>query len=95
MATVSGPAAGLAALTELSESVGGWLRQSAGYRGIFVLVDGDEQSSRLITLWETEADEAAARAARGAMRDQLMAMAGLEVVGFQVYDVPAHEYLAS
>ena len=27
------------------------------------------------------------------MRDQLMAMAGLEVVSFDVYDVPGHEYL--
>ena len=27
------------------------------------------------------------------MRDQLMAMAGLEVVSFDVYEVPGHEYV--
>ena len=40
------------------------------------------------------ADELAARNARGAMRDQLMALAGLEVVSFDVYEVPGHEYVA-
>ncbi len=93
MATVSGPAESLAALTELSESVGGWLRQSAGYRGVFVFVDEDEKTSRIITLWETASDELAAREARGALRDRLMALAGLEVVEFHVYDVPGHEYV--
>jgi hypothetical protein len=93
MATVSGPAGTLAGLTELSDQVGGWLRQYGGYRGVFVLVDEGEQASRLITLWETPEDERAARQARGAMRDQLMAMGGLEVVSFDVYEVPGHEYL--
>ena len=93
MATVAGPAASHAALTSLSDDVGGWLRQYSGYRGIFVLADEGEKASRVITLWESARDEAAARMARGAMRDRLMALAGLEVVSFDVYDVPGHEYV--
>jgi hypothetical protein len=93
MATVAGPAASLAALTSLSTDVGGWLRQYSGYRGVFVFADETEQTSRVITLWETAQDELAARQSRGAMRDQLMALAGLEVVSFDVYEVPGHEYL--
>jgi hypothetical protein len=95
MATVTGPAEALAAITELSaESVGPWIREYHGYRGTFVFVDQDATTSRVITLWETAADELAARRARGAMRDQLMAAAGLEVVSFDVYEVPGHEYVA-
>ena len=94
MATVSGSAASLAALTDVSEDVGGWLRAYDGYRGVFVFADQDEKRSRVITLWETPEDELAARQARGAMRDQLMAIAGLEVVSFDVYEVPGHEYVA-
>lgn len=95
MATVTGPAEALAAITELSaDSVGPWIREYHGYRGLFVFVDEGTATSRVITLWETAADELAARQARGAMRDQLMAMAGLEVVSFEVYDVPGHEYVA-
>ncbi len=93
MATISGPAASLATLTELSDDVAGWLRQTSGYRGVFVLVDEGEATSRLITLWETPEDELAARRARGAMRDRLLAMAGLEIVSFEVYGVPGHEYV--
>jgi hypothetical protein len=94
MATVAGPAASLAALTTLSDDVGGWLRQYVGYRGVFVFADEAEQTSRVITLWETAQDELAARRSRGAMRDQLMAIGGLEVVGFDVYEVLGHEYLS-
>jgi hypothetical protein len=95
MATVTGPAEALATITQLSgESVGPWLREYHGYRGTFVFVDRDALTSRVITLWESAADELAARRARGAMRDQLMATAGLEVVSFDVYDVPGHEYVA-
>jgi heme-degrading monooxygenase HmoA len=93
MATIRGPAAALADLTAQSADVGGWLREYRGYRGVFVLVADDEETSRLITLWETAEDERAARRARGAMRDRLMEMAGLEVVSFDVYEVPAHEYV--
>lgn len=95
MATISGSADTLATLTDLSEHVAGWLRQYSGYRGVFVLVGGDDQSSHLITLWDTYEDELAARQARGEMRDRLMAMVGLEVVSFDVYDVRGHEYLGA
>lgn len=94
MATVSGSAGSLAALTQLADDVGGWLREYAGYRGVFVFLDEDEATSRLITLWETPEDERAAREGRGELRDRLMEMAGLEVVSFGVYEVPAHEYVA-
>lgn len=94
MATVTGPAEALAVITELSaESVGSWIREYHGYRGTFVFVDEGATTSRVITLWETAADELAARQARGAMRDQLMAMAGLEVVSFDIYAVPGHDYV--
>jgi len=93
MATVSGPAESLAGITELSSDVGSWIRQYDGYRGLFVFVDPDGRSSRVVTLWESAEAELAARRGRGAMRDQLMTVAGLEVVSFDVYDVPGHEYV--
>lgn len=92
MGTVKGSAAALAEVSRLAgESVGPWLRAYEGYRGTFVLVGADGETSRIITLWETAENEEAARTARGAMRDQLVGMAGLEVVGFEVYEVPAFE----
>jgi hypothetical protein len=93
MATISGPAENLVAITDLSDDVANWLRQYDGYRGVFVFVDENANSSRVITLWETAEDEQAVRQARGAMRDQLMALVGLEVVSFDVYEVPGHEYV--
>ena len=94
VATVSGPAERIAAITEHSGDVGSWLRQYEGYRGVFVLADPEGQVSRVMTLWDSADDELAARESRAAMRDQLMALAGLEVVAFDVYDVPGHEYIA-
>jgi hypothetical protein len=95
MATVTGPKEALALITELSgESVSAWIGEYQGYRGILVFVDEAGLTSRVITLWETADDELTARQARGAMRDQLMSMAGLEVVDFAVYDVAAHELLS-
>ena len=92
MGTVKGPPEGLAEITRLSdESVGPWLETYEGYRGILVFVDPAGETSRVITLWDSPEHELAARTARGAMRDQLMATAGLEVVGFDVYEVPVAE----
>lgn len=76
-----------------AENVGPWLREYAGYCGVFVFVDADAGTSRLITLWKTAADEERARLSRGAMRDQLAATTGMEVVSFEVFDVLAHELL--
>lgn len=91
MGTVKGPPEGLAEITNVSESVGPWLREYDGYRGVIVFIDPGGESSRVITLWDSAEHELAARTARGAMRDQLMATAGLEVVGFDVYEVPVAE----
>jgi hypothetical protein len=92
MGTIRGPAEALAEISRLAgESVGPWLHAYEGYRGTFVFVDEEGETSRVITLWDTAEHELAAREARGAMRDQLVSMAGLEVVGFDVYEVPVHE----
>jgi hypothetical protein len=94
MSTLSGPVEALADISRLAgENVGPWLREYEGYRGTLVLTDEAAQTARLITLWATAADEERARSSRGAMRDQLAATAGMEVVSFDVFDVVAHELL--
>ena len=93
MSTLSGPVQALAEVSRLAnDNVGPWLREYEGYRGTLVLTDEAAQSAHLITLWETAEDEQRARASRGAMRDQLAATAGMEVVSFEVFDVVAHEF---
>ena len=92
MSTLVGPVSALEEVSRLaSESVGPWLREYEGYRGTFVFVDAGAGKARLMTLWESAADERRARASRGAMRDQLAATAGMEVVEFEVLDVLAWE----
>jgi heme-degrading monooxygenase HmoA len=92
MATISGPASGLAEIARMaSETVEVWLREYEGYRGLVVLTDEDGQRSRVMTLWETPEAEEQARAARGAMRDQIAAIAGMEVVEFGVFEVAVLE----
>jgi hypothetical protein len=92
MGTWKGPADALREVARLSdESVGPWLRAYEGYRGTLVFVDEERETSQVITLWDTAEHELAAREARGAMRDQLASLAGLEVVDFGVYEVVAHE----
>lgn len=92
LATISGPVSGLADISRMaSESVESWLRGYEGYRGLVVLTDEEGQRSQVITLWETHEAEAEARAARGAMRDQIAAMAGMSVVDFGVYEVAVFE----
>lgn len=94
MSTLSGPVAALADISRVAgENVGPWLREYEGYRGTLVFTDEAAQTARLITLWDTAEDEERARASRGAMRDQLAATAGMEVVAFEVFDVVAHELL--
>jgi hypothetical protein len=94
MSTLSGPVEALADISRLAgENVGPWLREYEGYRGTLVFTDEAAQTARLITLWETAEDEERARASRGAMRDQLAATAGMEVVGFTVYEVVGFEVL--
>lgn len=92
LATISGPVSGLADISRMaSESVESWLRGYEGYRGLVVLTDEEGQRSQVITLWETHEAEAEARAARGAMRDQIAAMAGMSVVDFGIYEVAVFE----
>jgi heme-degrading monooxygenase HmoA len=92
MATIRGPAEGLAEISRMaSESVEGWLRGYEGYRGLLVFTDEAASQSWVVTLWESAADEANARSGRGAMRDQIAAAAGMEVVDFGVYEVAVFE----
>jgi hypothetical protein len=95
MSTLSGPVATLAEVSRLAaDSVGPWLNEYEGYRGTLVLTDEERQLARLVTFWDTAADEARARESRGAMRDQLAATAGMEVVDFGVFEVIGHQFLA-
>jgi hypothetical protein len=92
MSTLVGPVSALEEVSRLaSGSVGPWLREYEGYRGTFVFVDAEAGKARLMTLWESASDEERARASRGAMRDQLAATAGMEVVEFEVLSVLAWE----
>jgi hypothetical protein len=92
MATVSGSLSGLTEISRLaSEPVDIWLREYEGYRGLIVLTDESGQRSSVLTLWETPEAEEKARAARGAMRDQIVAAAGGEVLDFGVYEVAVLE----
>jgi len=94
MSTLIGPVHALEEVSRLaSESVGPWLREYEGYLGTFVLVEQEAGKARLMTLWASAGDEERARASRGAMRDQLAATAGMEVVEFEVLDVLAWEVL--
>jgi hypothetical protein len=64
-----------------------WLREYDGYRGLIVLTDEDGQQARLITLWDTAEHELDARASRGALRDQIVATAGMAVEALELYEV--------
>src|SRR5262245_51971199 len=95
MSRLTGPVSMLAEISRLAdENLAQWLRQFPGYRGIFVLADEDKHTTRLITLWETAEEEEHARTSRAAMRDQLAATAGVEVVEFGVFEVLAYEVIA-
>lgn len=92
MAMLKGPASGLAEISRMaSETVEEWLREYDGYRGLVILTDEDAQTSRVITLWDSHEAEARARMARGTMRDQVAAAAGMEAVEFGVYEVAVFE----
>jgi len=95
MSTLSGPVATLAEVSRLAaDSVGPWLNEYEGYRGTIVFTDEERQLARLVTFWDSAADEARARDSRTAMRDQLAATAGMEVVEFGVFDVIGYQFLA-
>ena len=92
MATISGPASGLAEISRMAaETVEVWLREYEGYRGLIVFTDEAGGRSRVVTLWATPEAEENARATRGAMRDQLAATAGMTVEDFDVWEVAVFE----
>jgi hypothetical protein len=62
-----------------------WLRDYEGFRGVLVLVG--EEKHRVITLWDTEQDEASTRPARLAMHDSVSAAVGVSLVDYEVCDV--------
>ena len=94
MSTLVGPVEALEEVSRIaSESVGPWLREYEGYLGTFVFVEQAAGKARLMTLWASPEDEERARASRGAMRDQLAATAGMDVVEFEVLEVLAWEVL--
>ena len=94
MSTIKGPATGMADLARIArEAIEGWLREYDGYRGLIVFTDEEGRRARVMTLWDTAHDEARARSSRGAMRDQVAALAGMVVEGLEVYDVPVFDVL--
>jgi hypothetical protein len=94
MSFVTGQAAGMADIARMAQgAIERWLREYEGYRGLIVFTDEASQRARIITLWDTAQAEARARRSRGAMRDQIAAVAGLVVEGLEVYDVPVFDVL--
>jgi heme-degrading monooxygenase HmoA len=94
MSTITGPADGMAQIARMAqETLDGWLRQYEGYQGLLVFTDEENHRARVITLWRSPQDEVRARQSRGAMRDQVAAMAGMVVEGLEVYDAPVVDVL--
>ena len=56
-----------------------------------MLTDEAGGRSQVVTFWETPEAEENARAARGAMRDQIAATVGMAVADFTVYEVAVFE----
>lgn len=95
MSTITGPATGMADLARIAqETIEGWLREYEGYRGLIVFTDEEGQRARVMTLWDTPHAEARARRGRGAMRDQIAAVAGMVVEGLEIYEVPVFDVLS-
>jgi hypothetical protein len=63
-----------------------WLREYDGFRGVLVLVG--EEKHGVITLWNTQHDEASSRTARLAMHESVSAKTGMSLVDYEVYDLP-------
>jgi hypothetical protein len=94
MATFEGAPTGSADSARLVEKdLVPWLREYDGFGGVLVLI-GDEKH-RVITLWETPHDEASSRQARLAMHETVAAAVGMSLVGYDVYDLPVVDVLAT
>jgi hypothetical protein len=63
-----------------------WLREYDGFRGVLVLTG--EEKHGVITLWDTQHDEASSRPARLAMHESVSAATGMSLVDYEVYDLP-------
>jgi hypothetical protein len=94
MSIVTGPALGMGDYARMArEAIEGWLRGYDGYRGVIVFTDEDGQRARIITLWDTPEAELSSRHGRTAMRDQVVAAAGMVVESVELYEVPVCEVL--
>jgi hypothetical protein len=92
MSIVRGAAPDMAEIGRMAgDATESWLRAYDGYRGVIVLTDEPGEQARIITLWDTAAAEQQSRAGRAALRDKIIATAGMEVVGMELYDVPVFE----
>jgi hypothetical protein len=92
MAEFTGPVTGLEEIARVAgEAIEGWLGEYDGYRGLVMLTNEDARTARAITLWDSHEDEARTRPGRQAMREQIAASAGLEVVDYRVWEVPVYE----
>jgi heme-degrading monooxygenase HmoA len=92
MAEFTGPVTGLADISRMAgEAIEGWLREYDGYRGLVMLSNEDDRTSRVITFWDSVEAEARSRSGRKTMREQIAGSAGLEVVDFRVWEVPVYE----
>jgi hypothetical protein len=95
MTTVRGPD-GLGEPARMAaETMRSWLRQFDGYRGILVLVDNAGETARFLTFWTDSEAEERSRAGRTRMREQMVATAGVELVGNEVYSVAFVDQLES
>lgn len=63
-----------------------WLREYDGFRGVLVLTG--EEKHGVITLWDTQQDEASSRPARLTMHESVSAATGMSLVDYEVYDLP-------
>jgi heme-degrading monooxygenase HmoA len=96
MTLVTGPAPEMANIARMAhEAIEEWLRGYDGYCGIIVFTDQDGQRARIITLWEDSEAEERSRKGRTEMRNSVVATAGMDVQGFEVYEVPVCEFVAA
>jgi heme-degrading monooxygenase HmoA len=94
MATFTGPNPALADIARMArDEIEGWLRGYDGFRGLIILTDQDGERARVITLWADAEAEANTRQARGAMREKVATVAGMQTEPMELYEVPVWEPL--
>jgi hypothetical protein len=70
-----------------AEAMRSWLREFDGYCGTLVLVDDAGGTARFFTFWRDAGAEQRSRPARSRMREQMVAAAGVELEGNEVFSV--------